>query len=141
MRILIADDDPVYRELVQSLAERWGFETLCASDGSGAWDILQTCAAPPMVILDWMMPGVDGYEICRRVRNAGGSYQPYILLMTSNKIKEDIAKVIVAGADDYLIKPFDPLDLQIHLRTAKRIVDLQEELALKSPPAQLSHSA
>jgi DNA-binding response OmpR family regulator len=81
-----------------------------------------------------MMPGLDGYEVCRRVRERYGSQRPYILLMTGNSKREEILKVIVAGADDYLLKPFEPLDLQIRLRLAMRVLRLQAEAPSNSPP-------
>ena len=132
MQILIADDDPVYRTLVESLLVEWGYEVALACDGNEAWEILQRSEAPELVILDWMMPGIDGFEICQRVRQADLPREVYIILMTGTSRKEDIIKVLVAGADDYLIKPFEPLDLKIRLRAARRILDLQAELARRS---------
>ena len=129
MQVLVADDDPAYLNLLTCLLEEWGFEVVAARDGMEAWAILQQSQAPLLAILDWMMPGLDGYEVCLKVRVAKGVITPYILLMTGSQRKEDLLKALVAGADDYLLKPFEPLDLKIRLRTAKRIIDLEEQLA------------
>jgi CheY-like chemotaxis protein len=129
MQILVADDDPVYRNLLQGLLEEWHFEVVFAANGAEAWAILQRLDAPTLAILDWMMPEMDGYEVCRRVRQARGDSIPYILLMTSNNKREELLRVLVAGADDYLLKPFEPLDLKIRLRTGIRILNCEEQLA------------
>jgi len=128
MQILVADDNPVYRSLLQSLLEESHFEVVLACDGAEAWEILQRPNAPTLAILDWMMPGMDGYEVCRKVRESRGNSIPYVLMVTSNSSREELLKVLVAGADDYLLKPFEPLDLKIRLRTAIRILNLQERL-------------
>jgi len=128
MQILVADDDPVFRGLLQELLEESHFEVVLACDGAEAWEILQRPDAPTFAILDWMMPGMEGYEVCRRIRQAKGNSIPYILLVTSNSSREELLKVLVAGADDYLLKPFEPLDLKIRLRTGIRILNLEERL-------------
>jgi len=129
MRTLIADDDPVYLGLVDGLLDQWGYETVLATNGVQAWELLQADESIRLVVLDWMMPEMDGFEVCRKVRAADLGRDVYILLMTGSNRKEDIIQVVVAGADDYLIKPFEPLDLKIRLRSARRILDLQAELA------------
>jgi len=128
MRILIADDDPVFRTLVKDLLVEWGYETASACDGTEAWQVIQRDEAPPLLLLDWMMPGLDGFELCRRIRADAKQEGAYILLMTGSWRKEEIIRVLVAGADDYLIKPFDPVDLKIRLRVAQRILDLRREV-------------
>ena len=125
MQILVADDDPVYRSLLESLLAESHFEVVSAADGEEAWAILRQEDAPELAILDWMMPKMDGYEVCRQVRAVKGDAVPYILLMTSNGQRDELLRVLVAGADDYLLKPFEPLDLKMRLRTAIRILDLQ----------------
>jgi DNA-binding response OmpR family regulator len=132
MRILVADDDPVYRSLLHGLLEESHFSVALAADGAEAWAILQQPDAPQIAILDWMMPGMDGHEVCRKVRDARGDLTPYILLMTSNSSRGDLVRLMVAGADDYLLKPFEPLDLKIRLRTAIRILNLEEQLRPRS---------
>jgi DNA-binding response OmpR family regulator len=128
MLILVADDDPVYRNLLQGLLEEWHFEVVLATNGAEAWEILKQPDAPTVAILDWMMPEMEGYEVCRKIRQARSDGVPYILLMTSNNSRDDLLKVIVAGADDYLLKPFEPLDLKIRLRTGIRILNLTEDV-------------
>jgi len=128
MRILIADDDPTYRALLSDLLEQWGYEPLVCEDGEQAMDALQGPTAPNLAIVDWMMPGLDGFELCRRVREMDGGGDVYILLATGSRLKEEIIRVVVAGADDYIIKPFEPQDLQIRLRAAQRILDLRHEV-------------
>ena len=128
MKVLVADDDPAYRSLLASLLEQWDFQVILAVDGQQAWDILQRPDAPKLVILDWMMPGINGFEVCKLVRQTKDGDFTYILLMTGTRQKEDIVKVIVAGADDFMLKPFDPMELQMHLRVATRILRLEEQL-------------
>ena len=128
MQILIADDDPVYSELLEGLLAQWGHQVVTARDGLEAWNVLIGADSPNLILLDWMMPGMDGFELCRKLRQGQVKTNAYVLLMTGSKLKDDIIKVVVAGADDYLIKPFDPMDLKIRLRTAMRILDLQEEI-------------
>lgn len=128
MQILVADDDPVYRSLLQGQLEESHFEVVLACDGVEAWNILQRPDAPTLALLDWNMPPMEGYEVCRRIRQIKGNAIPYILMVTSNSSRDELLKVLVAGADDYLLKPFEPLDLKIRLRTAVRILSLQDRL-------------
>ena len=128
MQVLVADDDPVYRTLLDELFGEWGFDVVLASDGQEAWEILQGADPPKLLVLDWMMPRMDGFEVCKRIRSETRSKNTYVLMMTGSRKKAEIMKVVVAGADDYLIKPFDPVDLKIHLRSAMRVISLQEEL-------------
>ncbi len=129
MRILIADDDPVYRCLLQSLLEKWGFEPLTACDGREAWDRFRDHPELDLLILDWKMPFLSGHDISRMIREQCPDRTAYILLLTASSGREDIMQVMIAGADDYLLKPFEPLDLKIRLRVAKRILTLESELA------------
>ncbi len=131
MKILIADDDPVYRSLLESMLKQWGYEVIVACDGKEAMEVLSQPDAPMLVIIDWMMPEMDGFEVCRQVRQLRPESNCYIILLTGSRQKEEIIKVLVAGADDYLLKPFDPLDLKIHLRAARRIIDLQLAVAAR----------
>jgi DNA-binding response OmpR family regulator len=128
MQILVADDDPVFRNLLRSILEESDFQVAMANNGAEAWAILQRPDAPKFAILDWNMPGMDGYEVCQNIRQARGNSIPYILLMTSNSSREELLRVLVAGADDYLLKPFEPLDLKIRLRTGMRLLSLEEQL-------------
>lgn len=127
MRVLVADDDPVFLEMVHGILSRRGFEPILATDGEEAMAYMSVPDPPRILILDWIMPGMDGFEICRRVRQRDGSTE-FILIMTGTSQKAQIAKILVAGADSYIIKPFEPLDLEIHLRMAQRLLALQDDL-------------
>lgn len=128
MRVLIADDSVVSRRLLQATLEKWGCEVVVACDGSEAWDLLQSDRSPRLAILDWVMPGLTGPEVCRRVRERGREPYTYLLLLTSKSLKEDIIEGMDAGADDYITKPFDQHELKVRLRAGIRIIDLQSEL-------------
>jgi len=129
MQVLIADDDPVYRGMLQQLLEQWGFEVVLASDGAEAWKVLQRENAPRLVILDWMMPGMDGYEVARLVRDGKDNERTYILLVTGSQKKDEVIRVLVCGADDFLMKPFNATELKIRIRTAVRVLDLQDRIS------------
>lgn len=128
MQVLVADDDPVYRHLLQELLEQWHLNVVVAADGSAAWEIMQQEHPPALVILDWMMPGLDGFEVCSKIRNESAEKNIYVLIVTGSSKKEEVLRVVVAGADDYLLKPFDPSELKIRLRNAMRVLRLQDEL-------------
>jgi two-component system, cell cycle response regulator len=128
VNILIAEDDMISRRLLEATLIRWGYEVVVTRDGVEALEVLQGTEAPPLAILDWMMPGMDGVEVCRKVRQRGQEPYIYLLLLTTKGRKENIIEGLDAGADDYLTKPFDPHELQVRLRAGKRIVTLQAEL-------------
>ena len=128
MKILIADDSLVSRHLLEATLRKWGYEVVVACDGEQALTLLQTEDAPAVAILDWMMPGITGLEVCRRVRLRAREPYTYILLLTSKSQKEDLIEGMEAGADDYITKPFDQHELQVRLRAGTRLVDLQAEL-------------
>jgi two-component system cell cycle response regulator len=128
VQILIADDSLVSRHLLDATLRKWGYEVVIACDGSEAWDILQQEHAPPLAILDWMMPGMTGPEVCTLVRQRAREPYTYILLLTSKSLKEDLIEGMESGADDYIIKPFDQHELKVRLRAGTRLVDLQAQL-------------
>lgn len=130
MRILIADDSIVSRHLLDATLRKWGYEVVVASDGNEAWDALGQPDAPKLAILDWVMPGLTGPEVCSRVRERDKETDTYtyILLLTSKSLKEDLIEGMEAGADDYVTKPFDQHELKVRLRAGTRIIDLQREL-------------
>ena len=128
MKILIADDSLVSRHLLEATLRKWGYEVTVACDGEEALALLQKDDAPALAILDWMMPGMTGLEVCRQVRARAQEPYTYILLLTSKSQKEDLIEGMEAGADDYITKPFDQNELQVRLRAAIRLVDLQAEL-------------
>jgi two-component system, cell cycle response regulator len=128
VRVLIAEDDPVSRRVLETMLMRWGYETVVACDGSQAWARLNVPDPPPLAILDWMMPGMSGLDVCQLVRQTRRSEYVYIILLTARGRMEDIIEGMNAGADDYITKPFDSGELKVRLRAAKRILDLQAEL-------------
>ncbi len=130
MRILIADDSIVSRHLLDATLRKWGYEVIVACDGVEAWNVLGAEDAPKLAILDWVMPGLTGPEVCRFVRehNKDKDIYTYILLLTSKSLKEDLIEGMESGADDYVTKPFDQHELKVRLRAGTRIVDLQREL-------------
>jgi len=130
MRVLAAEDNPVFQSMLRNMLTKWGYEAVGACDGNEAWRILQADDAPRMAILDWMMPGMDGVEVCRRVRSTGREPYQYILLLTGRTESQDLVDGMEAGADDYLTKPFVAQELRVRLRAGRRILDLQEELVL-----------
>jgi DNA-binding response OmpR family regulator len=131
MKILVADDDFDLRLALQTTLPRWGFEVLHANDGVEAWQALQAEDAPRLVILDWMMPGLDGLEVCKLVRDHPSTASTYILLLTARKEKADMVTGLVSGADDYLVKPVEIEELRGRLHAARRLVELQEQLAAR----------
>ena len=126
--ILIAEDDPIFRKLLQSRLQNWGYKVIAAENGTEAWELLQQSDTPDLLILDWMMPGIDGPELCRRIRQRNRDLYQYILLVTGKDGKQDVVKGLEAGADDYLTKPFDLGELRARVWTGKRILSLQREL-------------
>ena len=141
MRLLIAEDDIAYCRILESLLRKWGHEVEVAADGVEAWDALQREGAPSMVILDWMMPGMDGIDVCRRVRELKQDIRPYVILLTGKDQKKDLIKGISAGADDYVTKPFDPDELRVRILAGERILNLQVEslMAMEALRKQVSH--
>ena len=128
MKILIADDSIVSRHLLEATLRKWGYDVMVACDGAEALELLQREDAPALIILDWMMPGMTGVEVCRRIRERDNEPYTYILLLTSKSQKEDLIEGMEAGADDYITKPFDQNELQVRLRAGTRLVDLQTQL-------------
>ena len=128
MRILIAEDDQVSRRLLEAHLGKWGYQVVAARDGDEAWRILESGDPPRLAILDWMMPGMDGTELCRRVRAEGREPYTYLILLTALSGEENLLAGMYAGADDYLTKPFKVNELRVRLRAGRRIVDLQDEL-------------
>ena len=128
MRILIADDDPFSRRFLQKTLEKWGYETVPADDGLKALEILNRDDAPHMAIVDWMMPGLDGLEVCRKIRQAGTSRPIYIIMLTAKGEVEDLVQAMDAGADDFTTKSFDVRELKVRLRAGERIVTMEDTL-------------
>ena len=125
MKILIAEDDPVSRSLLQKILEKKGHEVLSADDGIKAWELFKK-RGPGMVITDWMMPQMDGPGLCRKIRSFDSDTYTYIVFLTAKAQKNDLVEVFDAGADDYITKPFDPEELRARIKTGERIVRLEE---------------
>ncbi|HYD42097.1 MAG TPA: diguanylate cyclase [Anaeromyxobacter sp.] len=130
MRVLVADDSPTIRAVLRASLTGWGFDVVEATNGEEAWNRLQEADAPSLALIDWEMPNIEGVELCRRVRarEAAGAPYTYVLLLTARRARHDIVAGMEAGADDYVVKPFDQHELRVRLRAGRRIVDLQAEL-------------
>ena len=131
MKVLIAEDDKVSRRLLQATLGRLGYEVVTTEDGTQAWQALQQADAPRLAILDWMMPGLDGVDVCRNVRQRDDVPYIYIILLTARGQKKDVVTGLEAGADDYLVKPFDPQELSSRITVGKRILELEAALEAK----------
>ena len=129
MKILIAEDDPVSRRLLQAALAKWGYEVIVTAHGREAWEALQKPDAPTLLVLDWLMPEMDGVEICREARKLDALKSAYIILLTSRGSKEDVVEGLEAGADDYVTKPFDHGELRARVQVGARVVQLQTALA------------
>ncbi|MGA2263033.1 MAG: diguanylate cyclase [Acidobacteriota bacterium] len=128
MRVLIADDDDVLRHILEVSLLKWGYDVVVARNGIEAWRLLQGDDSPRLAILDWIMPGMDGVEVCKEIRKREDRTYTYLLLLTAKHKKEDVIAGMEAGADDYIAKPFDSQELKVRLRAGRRILDLQAEL-------------
>src|SRR5271169_3230782 len=140
MQVLVVDDSAVYRKLIGDHLRSWNFAVTLASTGSEAWQILEQPNSPKLVLLDWVLPDLDGIELCQRIRQAGLSgHYVYVILLTSKEGRQNMLDAMQAGADDYLVKPFNELELKARLLVGKRILDLQEELV--SARESMRHAA
>lgn len=128
MKILIAEDDSVSRRLLEVFLSKWGYEVTAATNGAEAWKIFEQEDSPRLALLDWMMPELDGVEVCRRVRQREARPYVYMVLLTAKSQKQDLLRALEAGVDDYLTKPFDAEELQARLHVGRRIIELQDEL-------------
>jgi phosphoserine phosphatase RsbU/P len=131
MQILIAEDDAVSRRLLEATLRRWDYEVIVTCDGQQALDALQAPDAPPLAILDWMMPLVDGPQICRRLRSLERTQPTYIILLTAKGTKEDVVTGLDEGADDFMTKPFDRDELHSRIRVGIRMIELQRKLSAR----------
>jgi CheY-like chemotaxis protein len=128
VKILIAEDDAVSRRLLERKLAMWGYQVVTCVSGTEAWDALRKDDSPKLAILNWMMPGMDGVQICREVRKLKRPDYVYMILLTARDQKEDIIEGIEAGADDYVTKPFNPHELNVRVRAGRRILEMQVEL-------------
>jgi len=127
-RILVAEDDPVSRRLLEVFLVKWGFEVVLATTGLEALQLLERMDTPRLALLDWMMPGMEGVQVCQKLREFKDRPYVYVLLLTARTQKEDLLHGLESGADDYLTKPFDSQELRARLRVGQRILDLQDKL-------------
>jgi len=128
MKILIAEDEPVSRRMLQGVLTRWGYDVISVEDGNAAWERLNAADAPRIALLDWMMPGQNGIEVCRKIRRHRPEPYTYILLLTANDAKENVVEGLESGADDYLTKPFYFEELKARLRVGLRLLELEDNL-------------
>lgn len=129
MQVLVVEDSAVYRKLISDHLQAWGFRVTVAEDGAQASAVLERPDSPKLVLLDWVLPDIEGIELCQQIREVGSS-RPYVyvILLTSKEGRQNMLEAMEAGADDYLVKPFDELELKARLMVGKRILDLQDEL-------------
>ncbi len=128
VRILVAEDDPVSQKMLVLTLARWQYEVETADDGNAAWEALRGAEAPSLAILDWMMPGVEGPELCRRLRAEHASRPTYVIVLTARNAPRDVVTGLSAGADDYIAKPFDSDELHARVQVGVRVVELQRRL-------------
>jgi len=128
MRVLVAEDDLTARAILTGILKKWGYDIIAVKDGQAAWDLLQQTDSPKLVILDWMMPEMDGLEVIQRVRKSTLTHPPYIILLTSKDEKSDILMGLETGANDYIKKPFDTEELFARVRVGQRTIELQSSL-------------
>ena len=140
MHILIAEDDPVTGEILARTLQRWHYNTMLVVDGAQAWDRLRTATEPMLAILDWMMPEMDGPDVCRRVRQELPLANRYLLLVTAREGRGDMVAGLDAGADDYIIKPFDPEELRARVAVGVRVLGLQQKLGERVAELQVALS-
>jgi phosphoserine phosphatase RsbU/P len=129
MKVLIAEDNRISSRILQIRLTKWGYEVVKASNGNDALEKLSAKYAPKIAILDSMLPGIDGIEVCKRIRSLDGIEQPYIILVTDNASSENIVEGFNAGADDYLGKPFNDEEIRARLHAGLRITQLQTALS------------
>lgn len=128
MKILIAEDDPVSRRLLEAFLSKWGYDVVITCDGREAWEVLNEEDAPSLVVSDWMMPKVDGLELCRKIREMQRSRYTYFIILTAKERKEDVIQGLEAGADDFLIKPFHQEELKYRVQIGERIIKLEQRI-------------
>lgn len=132
MKILLADDDPTMRVVLEGLTKKWGYEPSVAPDGKIALDLLQKDDAPHLAIVDWMMPNLTGIDVCRQMKQNSIVRPLYIIMLTASRTgTEDVVAALDAGADDFIMKPFEPPELHARIHSGVRIIELQLQLQQK----------
>jgi len=138
MRALVADDDRAAAAIVTRSLTAWGFEVTVAHDGLAAWQCLMADPSLSVAVVDWEMPGLDGPDLCRRIRHTPDRAHLYVLLLTARSGRADVVAGLDAGADDYVVKPVDPGELRARLQVGVRVVTLQERLGEKVRELEMS---
>jgi two-component system cell cycle response regulator len=128
MKILIVEDDPISRRLLEAFLGKWGYAVVTTTNGSEAWKALQDEEAPSLVISDWMMPDMDGLKLCSKIRKMERANYVYFIILTANRTKESVIKGLEAGADDYVVKPFAQEELKCRIRIGERIISLEQRI-------------
>ena len=129
MKILIVEDNAPTLKMLETLLTKWGYEVDIAGDGRGALEIVNSPDPPRLILLDWMLPEMDGIELCKTIRKStSGAETSYIILLTARAEKEDVVAGLQAGADDYIVKPFNSDELRVRINAGKRIIELQDAL-------------
>ena len=139
MKLIIAEDDPTSRAMLNAVTQQWGFEPLLAEDGHAAWNLLHQEDAPRLLLLDWEMPNLDGVALCARIREVETTDPPFIILLTARDQPVDVVTALDSGANDYVIKPFEPIELKARLEVGRRMLTLQSRMA--EAQLQLSYQA
>jgi sigma-B regulation protein RsbU (phosphoserine phosphatase) len=127
--ILIAEDDRVSRSMLEAILRKWGYDVVATNSGQEAWQVMQAENPPMLAVVDWMMPGIDGLEFCRKVRESVTLRSTYIILLTTRRQKDEVVMGLESGASDYIRKPFDREELLARIRVGERIIELQSSLA------------
>jgi two-component system, cell cycle response regulator len=128
MKIMIVEDDAITRRILESSLKKWGYEVISVIDGSAAWEIMRNPNAPSLVISDWMMPNMDGVELCKKIRAIEKAEYTYFILLTTKTEKKDIIEGLESGADDFIVKPFDHEELKSRVKIGKRIIRLEQRI-------------
>jgi len=129
MKILIAEDDLTSQLMIKAIVAKAGYEPIVTGDGLSTLEILNKPDAPKIAVLDWMMPGMDGVEVCRKIREIKTNEPAYLILLTSRDNKKDIIHGLKSGANDYIVKPYDAEELQVRIGVGRKVVELQASLA------------
>jgi len=143
MKVLVVEDDPIHKRMLEKLLTQWGYQVQAVGNGAEAVKALVRDGSIQLVIADWMMPEMDGLDLCREIRKRGSQPYIYFILLTAKDQHDDVVEGLDAGADDYVIKPVHHSELNARIRAAKRIIDLQNQLleAQERLRVQATHDA
>jgi len=128
MKVMTVEDEPISRRVLENFLREWGYEVISTSNGMEAWEIIRSPNAPSLVISDWMMPNMDGVELCEKIRGMEKDQYTYFILLTTRAEKGDIIKGLDSGADDFIVKPFDREELKYRVKIGERIINLEQRI-------------